>query len=470
MLRSLALGLVAMSAVAASSQQLPAGSLAPQGAETPKAWGIASIERDLERLFAIADENNTSLRACQTALERAGQEVEAAKAKKLPDVTTSLSVSYIGTGQTLNRDFTYFNNPGFPHWGNSFALEAQQVVYAGGALDNGLRMARLSRDMEGHNEEAGRENVHMLLAGLYLERLSLLNRLEVVRKNVALADTLIGKTRNRYDEGVVLKNDITRYELMREQMALQEVLVGDRLSVVEKQMTTAVGSSNASLEQEEFSFNLQPSCAPVGTQASKLGATFNSKEGEAYWQDLALTENSGLKKSATSVEMSKVKEKLARAASLPKVAVVAADNLNGPNMVNVPALDKNVNYWYVGVGVKYDISSIYKNKKNIRSAKTATRNAEQQQQVAREGVSDAVHAAYMGVQTAMSELRTREKSMELARQNYDVVANRYDNGLALVTDMTDAANVRLDAELQFVDAQIGVAMAYYKLKYVAGDI
>ena len=60
--------------------------------------------------------------------------------------------------------------------------------------------------------------------------------------------------------------------------------------------------------------------------------------------------------------------------------------------------------------------------------------------------------------------------MELARQNYDVISNRYNNGLALVTDMTDAANVRLDAELQYVDTQIAVALAYYKLKYVAGDI
>ncbi len=430
-LRSLAVGLAAMSVVVASAQ---------------------TIEQDLERLFAISDENNTSIRAYRTAMERAEQEVEAAKARKLPDVSTSLSVSYIGTGQTLNRDFTYFNNPEFPHWGNSFALEAQQVVYAGGALNNGVRMARLSRDMEGHNEEAGREDVHMLLAGLYLQRLSLLNRLELVRHNVALADTLIGKTKNRYEEGVVLKNDITRYELMREQMALQEVVVNDRLSVVEKQMRTAVGS-------------------PLPTSPCRGGdASTVSLNNEEYWQNLALTENSNLKKSATSVEMSKVKEKLARAASLPKVALVAADNLNGPNMMNVPALDKNVNYWYVGVGVKYDISSIYKNKKNIRSAKTATRNAEEQQQVAREGISDAVHAAYVGVQTAQSELKTREKSMELARQNYDVVANRYHNGLALVTDMTDAANVRLDAELQFVDAQIGVAMAYYKLKYIAGDI
>ncbi|MBO5586446.1 MAG: TolC family protein [Prevotella sp.] len=437
-LRSLAFGLAAMSAVAASSQ---------------------TIEQNMDELFAIADRNNTSIRSYQTAMEKAQQNVEAARAQRLPDVTTALSVSYIGTGQTLNRDFTYYANPNFPHWGNSFALEAQQVVYAGGALTNGIRMAELGKTMEGHNDESNRESVHMLLAGLYLQRQSLLNRLAVVEKNVMLADTLIDKTRNRYDEGVVLRNDITRYELMREQMTLQRVVIADRIKIVDKQMQTALYGENA---EEKASVS----------EMSDIHADIQSlpTRDEAYWQNLALTENSNLKKAATSVELSKVQEKMTRAASLPKVAVTAADNLNGPNMINVPALDKNVNYWYVGVGVKYSISSIYKNKKNIRGAKFAIRNAEEKLDVAKEGISDAIHAAYIGLQTVRSELKMREKSMELARQNYDVISNRYNNGLALVTDMTDAANVRLDAELQYVDAQIAVALAYYKLKYVAGDI
>ena len=485
-LRSLAFGMVAMSAIAAEAQ---------------------SLEGDMETLFGIADRNNTSIRSCRTAMERARQDVEAARAQRLPDVTASLSVSYIGTGQTLNRDFSYYMNPGFPHWGNSFALEAQQVVYSGGALTGGIRMAELGRAMEAHNEEGCREDVHMLLAGLYLQRLSLQNRLAVVERNVALADTLIGRTRSRYEEGVVLRNDITRYELMREQMALQKVVIEDRIKIVDKQLGTAlygggdfssqfiVHSSSAvpqaqggtqstvgEVQQGESRNNYAPSFARLRAPLEELctvhcelnSPLWGELEGvdfpETYWQNLALTENSSLKKAATSIEMSRAQEKIARAASLPKVAVVAADNLSGPNMVNVPALDKNVNYWYVGVGVKYDISSIYKNRKTIRASRIATRNAEEKREVAREGISDGVHSAYMNMLTAQSELKTRRKSMELARQNYDVISNRYDNGLALVTDMTDAANVRLDAELQYVDAQISVALAYYTLKYVAGDI
>ena len=60
--------------------------------------------------------------------------------------------------------------------------------------------------------------------------------------------------------------------------------------------------------------------------------------------------------------------------------------------------------------------------------------------------------------------------MELARQNYEVMNSRYLNQMALVTDMVDASNLRLNAELKEVDARINIVYAYYRMKYVAGEI
>ena len=58
----------------------------------------------------------------------------------------------------------------------------------------------------------------------------------------------------------------------------------------------------------------------------------------------------------------------------------------------------------------------------------------------------------------------------LAQQNYDVMNARYLSQLALVTDMVDASNLKLNAELSEVDARINIVYAYYRMKYVAGEI
>ena len=56
--------------------------------------------------------------------------------------------------------------------------------------------------------------------------------------------------------------------------------------------------------------------------------------------------------------------------------------------------------------------------------------------------------------------------MELANQNYDVTSNRYKNDLALLTDMLDASNMKLSADLGLVNARINVVYSFYKMKYI----
>ena len=88
----------------------------------------------------------------------------------------------------------------------------------------------------------------------------------------------------------------------------------------------------------------------------------------------------------------------------------------------------------------------------------------------KENVNNNIQQAYTLHRQAYVELRTQQKSVELANQNYQVVNNRYLNQLALITDMIDASNIKLNAELQEVNARIQIAYTYYKLKFIAGSI
>lgn len=53
--------------------------------------------------------------------------------------------------------------------------------------------------------------------------------------------------------------------------------------------------------------------------------------------------------------------------------------------------------------------------------------------------------------------RLSRRTSSSPAENYDVVNERYNNQLALITDMLDASNMRLDAELSEADAKIAVA-------------
>ena len=124
----------------------------------------------------------------------------------------------------------------------------------------------------------------------------------------------------------------------------------------------------------------------------------------------------------------------------------------------------------MGVGVKYSLSSLFKSNKRIKQAAVETRQAKEAHAVQKEQLNNNLQAAYVQYQQTYVELETQRKSVELAQQNYDVMNARYLSQLALVTDMVDASNLKLNAELNEVDARINIVYAYYRMKYVAGEI
>lgn len=87
-----------------------------------------------------------------------------------------------------------------------------------------------------------------------------------------------------------------------------------------------------------------------------------------------------------------------------------------------------------------------------------------------ENVSLAVKADHIRYLEAYEELKTRQKNAELAERNYTTVATRYSADMALITDMLDAANARLDAEEQLAEARINIVYHYYKLLFTTGKI
>lgn len=415
----------------------------------------ATLQGGLDQLFRVAEEHNATLQSMRSAIDVAQVEVDAAQKAKLPDVNAQLSVSYLGDAWLLNRHFGEAMKAPMPHFGNNFVFQAQQVVYAGGALTAGVQMARQNEQMQRLTAAGERLRVRFLLTGLYLQLHSLSNQQQVYERNRTLAEEQITLMKRRYSQGVALHSDITRYELQLQQIDLGLTSVVDRQRIVRKQLATALGVADA----DTSAVAMLPESA-FDDSTIKVGA-------EAEWQQLAAQDHVGLQQSALGISMSRTQEKLERSARLPKIAIIAENHFDGPITIEVPPIDKNLNYWFVGVGVSYNFSALWKNKSKVRKAQLATTYAQDRLVEAQKGVSDGVHAAYVDFGTARTQLATRVKSLQLASENYDVVSRRYQNGLAIVTDLTDAANMRLDAELQLANARINLVYAYYNLCYAA---
>ncbi len=406
----------------------------------------------VDELFQLVESNSKTLQQEKISVEFARKGMEAARTARLPELSASASLSMNGDVLVTNRDLT--NAQGFapPRWSNSLAIEAQQVVYAGGGIDAGIRLAELQYEQAQVSEQQYRQQQRFLALGNYLEIFKLKNREQVIAKNIELTRRLIDDIKSKYEQGMALKNDITRYELQLEKLCLNLKKLQDQRSILNHQLANQLGIDGEIIPDDNMINNSY------------------RRDGELTWQATALASSPDILQAEIGKKKAHQELKLAKSEMLPRVAVVAADNFSGPFTYDLPPIDKNINFWYVGVGIKYPISSLFKQNKKVQQAQVRTRQAAQTYSVATEHLNNQVQQAYTYYQQAYVELETQQKNVELAHRNYQVVSDRYLSQLALITDMIDASNIKLGAEIDEVDARIGIIFAYYRLKYVAGTL
>lgn len=405
----------------------------------------------IDELLRLADAQSKSIQTYRTGTEAAaGEALKAAKAQRLPDVNVSLSASYLGNGKIWDRDFGNAMTVDMPHFGNNFAIEAQQVIYAGGAISSGIRQAELGKQLAELDLQKDIQEVRFLLLGHYLNLYKLDNHIKVLQDNIRLTDEVIANMKAKRKQGTVLKNDITRYELQKEQLNLQLTRTRDARTTANFQLVTTLHLPEGT--------DIKPDTAMLEQKIQTLT--------ENEWQDMARANNILLKQTQTAIRLNEQKVKQERAERLPHISIVAADHLDGPVTIEVPALDNNFNYWYIGVGIKYNLSSLFKNNNRLRQARLNVRQAQENHQLAQEKIKNDVQEGYVNFMTSFTDLRTQEKSVKLADENYSVTDNRYKNDMALLTDMIDASNMKLSADLGLVNARINILYNYYKMKYI----
>ena len=429
----------------------------------------------LSTLFDLADRQSQKVRVSLTALQAADEGVEAAKSALLPDVGLSLQGSYTGNAFMLSRGFsangtTDYIVPGTevvpvangkqdtPHWGNSFTAQVSQVLYAGGAIRSGIRMAELGKEMAELDVEKNRQEIRFLLTGYYLDLCKLNNQIEVVNLNIALTQKVIEQMKARRAEGTVLQNDITRYEYQLQSLELTLSKLTDAFTIINHQMVTTLHLPEHTV--------IAPDKMELDTEINALSAI----AAQQTWQQTAADNNLGIRQATVATNLAEQKVKLVKAESLPSIAVVAENQLYGPYTQDLIPKDCNVNVWFVGIGVKFNLGSLWKNKHNIRKARIDYRQSQETLALAHEEVENGVQANYTNLLTSYTEVKTQQKQVELANQNYAVVQNRYQNELALLTDMVDASNMKLSAEMALVNARIAMLYNFFKLKYVTSTL
>lgn len=411
-----------------------------------------SLKLSVEQLFEWGMERSLQLEADQLQERMAGERAQTARKNLLPDIEVGLRGAVVGQPVVWQRGLTQPTWPETPDWSQNYAIDFTQPLYEGGRLKYAIRQADLQKHIAGLQTATDRADIKLSLLQQYLNLFSLYKQHLVLKRNIDESERRLVDIRRMKREGLITNNDVLRSEMQLTDNRLSLRQTENDISLVSRQLDILLGLDENLLLYPD-TLLLQQAFTPDPCE---------SYIRQAYGNDPAML----LLKKQTELAENDVR--LVRADNRPRLSLYASNTLARPISRTMDDLYNNT--WNLGLSLSYSLSSLYRNKHRLNEAKEAValrRNAEELKQ---QEIRMNVHSAYLRHQEAVERVDALKLSVKQAEENYRIMRNRYLNQLAILTDLLDADNLRLNAELQLTTARTQVIYTYYELLRAAGRL
>lgn len=404
-------------------------------------------------LFELVKKNHPTLKVSESDIQIAEQNIAVAKNQFLPEISTGLQGYYLGDAHIIDKDFSNSTRVDMPHFGNKFSVEARQLIWKGGVVRNAVQIQNLKKDLSELSYETNELNIKLLSVGYYLDLFKLYNQEKVYIKNIELAEQRLQNINKFYNQGMVTRNDVIRGELQLSNLKLALQVVQNNQRILNKQLTVALGlDENTTIIPDE-------SFVKEGLEISPL---------TAYYNDLA--NHPTIKQTEKAIDIYSVSEKISRSEMMPSLSAFGGNTLQRPITTSSPAMDMYTNGWSAGLSLNFNIDALFKAPKKIQLNRLEKEKAIRQSNEVSEMMKIAVNAAHIKYNEALTQNNTLKVNKNLTVENYRIMESKYNNQLAILLDLIDASNAKLDAELQYANSEINIVFAYYKLLKEAGTL
>jgi outer membrane protein TolC len=424
---------------------------------TITAYGQDSLSRvplALNDVFKLAIEHSYQLKISQKNTEQARQQIEIAKSDLLPTLGTDLNYGYISDAAIWNPSFSDHRTAEIPHDFTQLSTQASEIIFEGGTIKNSIKKATLQEQIAILSQEKNVEDIKFLVAAKYLDIYRLISERMIFINNIKLTNERLKNVLTMFKQGMVTQNDILRTKLTISDLQLSLRRTDNDITISNQQLNTIIGLPDSA--------RLVPD--------SKLLDQPVAESNLKYFLDLAYMENHDLKIAAVSNHIRETDIKMKGSERYPQLSLYAGSILQRPFTNAVPAQDIYYNIWQAGIRLHFNLSSTYQVQKKIKAEKIAFEESLLDETLKKQNVEVAVKARYIKYNEAKEDLVTLMADMNSAEENYRIVELKYFNQLALLTDMIDATNTKIEAEIKVTTARINVVYSYCQLLNNTGTL
>nr|WP_315029754.1 TolC family protein [uncultured Chryseobacterium sp.] len=401
----------------------------------------------------LAIQNHQQLKVSAQNIDIAKQNTNVVKLQKLPTITASTSQFYLGDAVAIDKDFSNSTKVPMPHYGSSYAVQATQLIFKGGLVNKSIEMAGLREQLSELDLEKNKQDVKFLVISNYLDVYKIINQGEVFQNNRKLAEERLKNVQKFYQQGMVTRNEVIRGELAIKNLDQGILTLTNNRKILNYNLNIALGLSS------------DTEIIPTESLENK-----DSGIGMDYYMDMAHGSNPALKSAKKNIDIADKNIEIIKTDNMPTVAGFGGYTLQRPITTRNPVLDMYSGGWQTGVSLSYNIDNLYRTKEKVKLGELQKTQANDAVTLVQQNVDMGVNASYTKYQEAIQQADILNDSKRLAEENYKITEAKYLNQLAVQAEMIDAQNQKLQAELDYANAEINVLYQYYNLLKSTGTL
>ena len=403
---------------------------------------------NLEQCVELALKYQPLLQASQASIAAQKARVEQALAAYYPQI------NFNSTYNTSTTNFSTVGGGAIRSGGNSWSFtdivslgpSLNQLIYDFGRTANTVKINRETRSASEQDLQTTIQTVVLNVKQTYYGVLQTLALIKVAEDTLDQNQKRLEQAKGFYEAGTRPKIDVTNAEVNLANVQLSLIRARNNYQVARANLNNAMGL------REDLNFAIEESL-----EFKPKGVALEEILQSAYGRRPEILQIKARQRSQeASVE-------LARSSYYPTLSG------NASNLYRTDRPPRDFDWdWSFGVVLTVPIFSGYSTPAQIAEAKANLKNLEAQEETLRQNIRLEAEQAYLSRKEAVERITVTEKTLDQAKENYDLASGRYQVGVGQPLEITDAEVLLANARANHIQALYDFKVAEARIDRAMG--
>lgn len=419
---------------------------------------LASSAQDrtitIDEAVKLGLQNSKTLKMSQSKIEQAVSEYNQAKDKALPTGEASFAYNRaqipahtldLGGGDPIK----------LPSSANAYLgiASVSETIFAG----NKLRYARESTDLLVQvarlDVDKDKDQITYDIINAYYNLYKVLQSKKVVDQNLATIDAQIKQSKRFFEQGLVTKNDVLRFQLQRANIELNGIDLESNRKIINYNLDILLGLPEST----------QLNIAQITDADKSIGPLAN-------YLDTAMANRQELKQDDLRTRYAETNIKSIRANQSPTLAASVGAYYVDVSANPIPQNGKFITPITAGLTLSWNFGTLWTNKNKIAEARIQRDQTVIGKDMTVDNVKNEVNRNYQNYMMAVNKIKLLQTSIEQAGENNKILESKYQSNIASATDRADAETLLYQAQINLELAKADAGLAYYTLLKSTGKL